>query len=142
MEKNSQHGQFKGWQKIVQNLPTMTPNQLDLKTVVIAKNKYPLCLKDKQQIKQLLISLMPWWKGLFSLYNINIDREWRSDWKLQRILPYLSPPTDKLILDVRYGNGYHMWRMVGEGAKSVIGIDPTQLFLCQFEAVRKLIDND
>ncbi|MFV9997302.1 MAG: tRNA 5-methoxyuridine(34)/uridine 5-oxyacetic acid(34) synthase CmoB [Arsenophonus endosymbiont of Dermacentor nuttalli] len=141
-KKNSQHGQFKGWQKIVQNLPTMTPSQLDLKTAVIAKNKHPLCSKDKQRIKQLLTSLMPWRKGPFSLYDINIDSEWRSDWKWQRILPYLSLLTDKLILDVGCGNGYHMWRMVGEGAKSVIGIDPTQLFLCQFEAVRKLIGND
>ena len=35
-----------------------------------------------------------------------------------------------------------MWRMVGEGAKMVVGIDPTELFLCQFEAVRKLLNND
>ncbi|STY64177.1 tRNA (mo5U34)-methyltransferase [Mannheimia haemolytica] len=33
-------------------------------------------------------------------------------------------------------------RMVGEGAKMVVGIDPTELFLCQFEAVRKLLGND
>jgi len=32
--------------------------------------------------------------------------------------------------------------MVGEGAKMVVGIDPTELFLCQFEAVRKLLNND
>ena len=35
-----------------------------------------------------------------------------------------------------------MWRMLGEGADFVVGIDPTQLFLCQFEAVRKLLGND
>ena len=31
---------------------------------------------------------------------------------------------------------------LGEGAKMVVGIDPTELFLCQFEAVRKLLNND
>ena len=49
---------------------------------------------------------------------------------------------DRTILDVGCGSGYHMWRMVGEGAKMVVGIDPTELFLCQFEAVRKLLNND
>ena len=32
--------------------------------------------------------------------------------------------------------------MAGEGAELVVGVDPTQLFLCQFEAVRKLLGND
>ncbi len=40
------------------------------------------------------------------------------------------------------GSGYHMWRMIGAGAHLAVGIDPTQLFLCQFEAVRKLLGND
>ncbi|MCF1540680.1 DUF1698 domain-containing protein, partial [Escherichia coli] len=40
------------------------------------------------------------------------------------------------------GNGYHMWRMLGEGAYQVMGIDPSELFLIQFEAVRKLMAND
>lgn len=141
-KKTTQHGKFNSWQKIVQNLPDITPTNLDLKTAVMAKNQCPLCPKEKQRIIQLLKSLMPWRKGPFSLYDINIDCEWRSDWKWQRILPYLSPLTDKLVLDVGCGNGYHMWRMVGEGAKTVIGIDPTQLFLCQFAAVRKLIGNN
>ncbi|MFS1539826.1 MAG: tRNA 5-methoxyuridine(34)/uridine 5-oxyacetic acid(34) synthase CmoB [Candidatus Phlomobacter fragariae] len=141
-KKTTQHGQFKCWQTIVQNLPNITPTDLDLKTAVIAKNEFPLCQKNKQLISQLLKSLMPWRKGPFSLYDINIDSEWRSDWKWQRILPYLSPLIDKQVLDVGCGNGYNMWRIVGEGAKIVIGIDPTQLFLCQFEAIRKLIGNN
>ncbi len=40
------------------------------------------------------------------------------------------------------GSGYHLWRMIGAGAHLAVGIDPTQLFLCQFEAVRKLLGND
>ncbi|MGP1959307.1 MAG: tRNA 5-methoxyuridine(34)/uridine 5-oxyacetic acid(34) synthase CmoB [Arsenophonus sp. NC-TX2-MAG3] len=141
-KKTTQHGQFNTWEKIVQSLPNMTPTYLDLKTAVIAKNEFLLSLKDKKQITFLLKSLMPWRKGPFSLYNINIDSEWRSNWKWQRILPYLSPLIDKRVLDVGCGNGYYMWRMVGEGAKIVIGIDPAQLFLCQFEAIRKLIGNN
>lgn len=85
---------------------------------------------------------MPWRKGPFSLYGVEIDTEWRSDLKWDRVLPHLSPLAGRTILDVGCGSGYHMWRMAGEGAELVIGVDPTQLFLCQFEAVRKLLGND
>ena len=87
-------------------------------------------------------NLMPWRKGPFSLYGVNIDTEWRSDWKWERVLPHLSDLTGRTILDVGCGSGYHMWRMIGAGAHLAVGIDPTQLFLCQFEAVRKLLGND
>lgn len=39
---------------------------------------------------------------------------------------------ERLVLDVGYGSGYHMWRMLGEGAEAVIGLDPTLLFNLQF----------
>ena len=87
-------------------------------------------------------NLMPWHKGPFSLYGVNIDTEWRSDWKWDRVLPHLSDLTGRTILDVGCGSGYHMWRMIGAGAHLAVGIDPTQLFLCQFAAVRKLLGND
>ena len=45
----------------------------------------------------------------------------------------------RLVLDVGCGSGYHMWRMLGEGADFVVGIDPTPALLCQFEAVQKII---
>ncbi|KLU19347.1 tRNA methyltransferase, partial [Proteus mirabilis] len=72
----------------------------------------------------------------------NIDTEWRSDWKWDRVLPHISPLKGRHVLDVGCGSGYHMWRMLGEEAEFVVGIDPTELFLCQFEAVRKLLGDD
>ena len=95
-----------------------------------------------KRIETLMRNLMPWRKGPFSLYGVNIDTEWRSDWKWDRVLPHLSDLTGRTILDVGCGSGYHMWRMIGAGAHLAVGIDPTQLFLCQFEAVRKLLGND
>ena len=58
------------------------------------------------------------------------------------MLPHISPLTERTVLDVGCGSGYHMWRMLGAGARLVVGIDPMQLFLCQFEAVRKLLGDD
>lgn len=90
----------------------------------------------------MLRTMMPWRKGPFSLYGIDIDTEWHSDWKWDRVLPHISPLAGRTILDVGCGSGYHLWRMVGAGAHLAVGIDPMQLFLCQFEAVRKLLGGD
>ena len=35
----------------------------------------------------LMRNLMPWRKGPFSLYGVNINTEWRSDWKWENGAP-------------------------------------------------------
>ncbi|WP_044470652.1 tRNA 5-methoxyuridine(34)/uridine 5-oxyacetic acid(34) synthase CmoB [Mannheimia massilioguelmaensis] len=136
------HGEYEKWVKIIDFLPHLSTDHIDLKHAVKAENDQPLSAGEQQRIIYHLKQLMPWRKGPYHLYGIHIDCEWRSDFKWNRVLPHLSPLQNRLILDVGCGSGYHMWRMVGEGAKMVIGIDPTELFLCQFEAVRKLLNND
>ncbi|WMY95181.1 MAG: tRNA 5-methoxyuridine(34)/uridine 5-oxyacetic acid(34) synthase CmoB [Arsenophonus sp.] len=139
--KKKKNIHFRYLEKIVKNLPKITPIDLNLKTGVVAKNTVNLSLKDKEKITQLLKKLIPWRKGPFFLYGINIDSEWRSDLKWQRIIPYISELNNKLVLDIGCGNGYYMWRMLGENAKFVIGIDPIERSLYQFEAIRKLLGN-
>ncbi len=141
-QKAALHGSFKSWVKTLENLPAISPTQLDLKNGVIAERDPPLSEGEEICLTNILRVLMPWRKGPFSLYGVNIDTEWRSDWKWDRVLPHISPLAGRTILDVGCGSGYHLWRMVGEGAELAVGIDPTQLFLCQFEAVRKLLGND
>ncbi len=140
-QRENLHGHFRNWRKTVDNLPLLTPQQLDLQQRVSA-DRDDLSERQRQGIEKLLRNLMPWRKGPYSLYGTHIDTEWRSDWKWDRVLPHISPLTDRTVLDVGCGSGYHMWRMVGAGAALVVGIDPTQLFLCQFEAVRKLLGGD
>jgi tRNA (mo5U34)-methyltransferase len=83
-----------------------------------------------------LQELIPWRKGPYFVHDIHIDTEWRSDWKWDRVLPHLAPLKDRLILDVGCGNGYHCWRMLGAGAKRVIGIDPSPRFIVQFHMIK------
>ena len=141
-QRENLHGQFKHWARSVEYLPEIQPWKLDLLHSVTAESETPLGEGQMKGIEQLMRNLMPWRKGPFSLYGLNIDTEWRSDWKWDRVLPHLSELTGRTILDVGCGSGYHMWRMIGAGARLAVGIDPTQLFLCQFEAVRKLLGND
>ena len=136
------HGDYAKWSKIVDFLPDLDADEIDLKSAVKSDRTSPLSGGEKQRIIHHLKQLMPWRKGPYHLFGIHIDCEWRSDFKWDRVLPHLAPLQGRTILDVGCGSGYHMWRMVGEGAKMVVGIDPTELFLCQFEAVRKLLNND
>ncbi len=68
-----------------------------------------------------------------------MDTEWRSDWKWDGVYPNITPLKNRTVLDVGCGSGYHMWRMLGQGASRVIGIDPTQLFFIQFQAIKHFI---
>ncbi len=136
------HGDYAKWSKIVDFLPDLQADNIDLKSAVKSDRTFPLSEGEKQRIIYHLKQLMPWRKGPYHLFGIHVDCEWRSDFKWDRVLSHLAPLQGRTILDVGCGSGYHMWRMVGEGAKMVVGIDPTELFLCQFEAVRKLLNND
>lgn len=135
------HGDYAKWAKIVDFMPNSTAC-INLKDKVESTPNEPLSAGETQRIVHHLKQLMPWRKGPYHLHGIHIDTEWRSDFKWDRVLPHLAPLEGRTILDVGCGSGYHMWRMVGEGAKMVVGIDPTELFLCQFEVVRKLLGND
>lgn len=141
-QKEGIDSRFNQWYNAIRHLPTIEPDSVDLRHSVTAKSKIPLLDGDKKRISYLLMSLSPWRKGPFSLYDIYIDTEWRSDWKWQRLLPYIDSLVGKTVLDVGCNSGYYLWRMIGAGAELAIGIDPMPLYLCQFEAIRKLFGDD
>lgn len=89
-------------------------------------------------LQDLLMGLTPWRKGPFRIQGIDIDTEWRSDLKWDRIRNSMTPLDGRTILDVGCGNGYYAYRMRAAGAGIVIGIDPTLLYVCQFAALRKI----
>ncbi|UDG80379.1 tRNA 5-methoxyuridine(34)/uridine 5-oxyacetic acid(34) synthase CmoB [Candidatus Annandia pinicola] len=130
---------FKKLFYILNNIPIVKPKYLDLKNSIIVCNN--LKKKKKNIIKKLLFKLLPWKKGPFYLYGINIDSEWRSDWKWSIIKPYVKNIKKDLVLDIGCNNGYYMWRMLGMGSKIIIGIENIPLYFFQFEVIRKLVGN-
>ncbi|MCO6553544.1 MAG: tRNA 5-methoxyuridine(34)/uridine 5-oxyacetic acid(34) synthase CmoB [Gilliamella sp.] len=141
-QKQNIDSRFNQWLNSIKHLPSISPYQIDLSHSVTAKSKEPLSTGEQQRITQLLKNMMPWRKGPFHLYGIDIDTEWRSDWKWERLINHIDCLEDKIVLDVGCNSGYHLWRMIGAGAKLAVGIDPMALYLCQFEAIRKLLGND
>jgi tRNA (mo5U34)-methyltransferase len=94
------------------------------------------------RLKEILLRLSPWRKGPFWFGDVFVDTEWRSDWKWERIVDDIAPLEGRRILDVGCGNGYHLWRMLDEGARLALGIDPAILFGCQFLAARHFAGED
>lgn len=135
-EKEALHGEFKKWCKLIDKLPNTKPSTLELQNAVAFGSADDIDQYTQKQIEGLLRQFMPWRKGPFDIHGIHINTEWRSDWKWDRVTPHISDLTDKWVLDVGCGSGYHMWRMLGAGAHCVVGIDPTQLFLIQFQTIK------
>ncbi|MGB5671884.1 MAG: tRNA 5-methoxyuridine(34)/uridine 5-oxyacetic acid(34) synthase CmoB, partial [Sedimenticolaceae bacterium] len=134
------HGDWARWQRAVEQLPVPTGGHVDCEdgAIGICPDR-PLDGAARQFMLDGLKALHPWRKGPYRIGDIRIDTEWRSDWKWDRVSPHLASLHDRLILDVGCGNAYHCWRMAHLGARQVIGIDPTALFMAQFLAIRKLL---
>lgn len=113
---------------------TSTDNNLSIDTIQLGA---PQTLSGAQQqlLKQTLQQLHPWRKGPFNILGVEVDTEWRSDWKWQRLEQALGPLDGLHALDVGCGSGYHVLRMLGAGASSVVGIEPTLLYVAQFLAL-------
>ncbi|WP_196137967.1 tRNA 5-methoxyuridine(34)/uridine 5-oxyacetic acid(34) synthase CmoB [Aliikangiella sp. G2MR2-5] len=137
------HGELDEWDDLINRLPALKTDAIDLKSGVSVGSsdsiEKQLSSNQKQAFIDDLKILHPWRKGPFNLFGIHIDTEWRSDWKWERLLPHISSLSNRTVLDVGCGNGYHCWRMLGEDAKFVLGIDPSQKFLAQFSVIKKYV---
>ena len=135
----SKHGSLTAWKDIVEALPEGFGLLEGLRDGVVtigqATDMTPAMQDD---LKKKLHAIHPWRKGPFNVLGVPIETEWRSDWKWDRLKEAITPLCNRLVLDVGCGNGYHCWRILGEQAKMVVGIDPTLVNVMQFQVIRKL----
>ncbi|MEN9502236.1 MAG: tRNA 5-methoxyuridine(34)/uridine 5-oxyacetic acid(34) synthase CmoB [Pseudomonadota bacterium] len=132
------HGKQAEWQAVLDSLPALSASRVDFNASAVRVGEVAdTDAATQAQLRTALQGLIPWRKGPYDLFGVEIDTEWRSDWKWERVLPHLSPLQDRIVLDVGCGSGYHLWRMYAAGAQAVIGIDPTLLFLTQFQAIKR-----
>ncbi|MFZ5653742.1 MAG: tRNA 5-methoxyuridine(34)/uridine 5-oxyacetic acid(34) synthase CmoB [Pseudomonadota bacterium] len=130
-------GDLPAWRAALDRLPALRPGTLDLRTGVRIGRPEEAGDGEREALRAALMELHPWRKGPFELFGLHLDSEWRSDWKWQRLAPQLDDLGGRLVLDVGCGNGYYCLRMLGAGARRVIGIDPAARFVMQFEALRR-----
>jgi tRNA (mo5U34)-methyltransferase len=127
MERHGKHAQ---WQTVIDALPEAAPGwRMDANRLMAGE-----AVADLDALAEQLRSLIPWRKGPLTLGGVAIETEWRSDWKWARIARHVDLRGEH-VLDVGAGNGYFGWAMLAAGAASVIGCDPTQLFVHQHQAI-------
>ena len=127
------------WQRQLAQLPVLESVSLAIDDCVTLRVENELSSGEIAKTTSVLKNFMPWRKGPFNFCSINIDTEWRSDWKWQRVLPHIEPLKNRKVLDVGCGSGYHLFRMYGEDASTVLGIDPTPLFFFQFHCFKQYL---
>lgn len=129
--RHHSHGDLPRWRAILENLPSVeTCAELDR-----AAPRLGRATDESDVLREQLMGLHPWRKGPLQLAGVRIETEWRSDWKWARVAPHIDLRGHR-VLDIGSGNGYFGLRMLGAGARLVIGIDPTLLFVIQYLACR------
>lgn len=104
-------------------------------------NRADLSDEEYEIIVQTAKKLIPWRKGPFKIFDLEIDSEWQSNIKYNLIRPYFNLK-DKIVADIGCNNGYYMFRMLEDKPKRLIGFDPSPLTLHQFEFINHFVKSD
>ena len=128
------------WNKIISSLPKLQSTKVDFKKEVLISGNWKE--QERKKAKELLLELVPWRKGPFEIGDIFIDAEWRSNLKWERFLKLNIELSGKTILDVGSGNGYYGFRMLGQGADSVVCLEPNLSHLTQFIAINNFVQSE
>ncbi|QEN04027.1 tRNA 5-methoxyuridine(34)/uridine 5-oxyacetic acid(34) synthase CmoB [Thiospirochaeta perfilievii] len=120
IEANRHH-----WDNI-NNLPDLKTDFLDLtgESVSIGLES-ELDDEGKKALDKTLIDLKPWRKGPWNYFGVDIDTEWRSNMKWDRVLEAVKPNfKGKRILDIGCNNLYYMYKMLQGDPELILGFDP------------------
>lgn len=134
------HGTLPKWIEAWNRLPDCELTSWELRQSAVAVDGLPLSA-PQFKLEETLQAFHPWRKGPLRLFDCDIETEWRSDWKWNRLTTSEGRSaidfSGKSVLDIGCGNGYYGWRMLGEGARTVVGLEPFLLYVMQFEVFRK-----
>ncbi len=121
--------------EILKNLPTIEDAVLDFdRAISVLSSK--ITSKDKEKIYKSAQHFIPWRKGPFNLFDIEIDAEWRSDQKWDRLKLSKEEIENKVILDIGCNNGYFLFKMAEFRPQLALGIDPVLPCWAQFHFIQ------
>lgn len=125
------------------NLPDVDPTDSDLdRDRVRIGQPGDLAIDDRRALQEALRIMIPWRKGPFEVFGIQVDSEWVSSLKWNRVQPHLAPLKGRRILDIGSSCGYYLFRMRAAEPALVLGIEPYLTFYFQFQLLQRYIRAD
>lgn len=97
---------------------------------------------DIQLVDKAMQAFIPWRKGPFTIFDTEIDAEWRSERKWNRLAPHLPDLQDKVIADIGCNNGYYMFKMAHQKPRFVLGLEPYVQHYFAFKTLNSLAGQD
>ncbi len=95
-----------------------------------------------ERFQKSLETFRPWKKGPFELFGTEIDAEWRSDLKWNRILDEIGSLKNRRVADIGCHNGYYMFRMAEHNPACVIGFEPTPKHFWNFQLMQNVVQHE
>ena len=136
-------GNFLKFKKILESLPDFIPSVIDLESrAVTIGDKSDLTKQEHCLLMDKLEQLCPWRKGPFNLFGIQIDSEWQSWMKWERLIHHIGSLKGRRILDIGSSNGYYMFKMAAHNPLMVLGVEPQSSFYFQYLTLQKFLNQD
>ncbi len=124
---------IKLYDTLLSQLPNIQNVHTDFsKKIIQIGKKTQLTIDHKDKLLKVMNQLIPWRKGPFNLFGIDLDGEWNSHLKWARIHRHIDNINDKIVLDIGCNNGYFMFKMAKMLPALVMGIDPMPRCQMQF----------
>ncbi|MCY4130101.1 MAG: tRNA 5-methoxyuridine(34)/uridine 5-oxyacetic acid(34) synthase CmoB [Gammaproteobacteria bacterium] len=134
------HGKLEDWMAALDRLPNVQPSRTHFGDTLQVGTSENLTTDEREILDDVIDSLKPWRKGPLNLFGREIDAEWRSDFKWNRLGSHIQWQ-EKRVLDVGSGNGYFGFRAVDAGASSVLGVDGYLLYVLQAALVNWFVQS-
>ncbi len=130
---------FLRFRKLYETLAEIRAESLDFGVdVVRIGTKDEVSEADFNKIHDVMRQFMPWRKGPFSIFGVDIDAEWRSDRKWRRVQSVLPDLNGRVIADIGSNNGYYMFRMAADNPALVLGFEPYVQHYYAFKTLNSL----
>jgi tRNA (mo5U34)-methyltransferase len=116
---------FLRYRSLLQAVQHLRASSCDFSSDVVRIGTDADVTPDEQRlVYQTLHGFKPWRKGPFSVFGIDIDAEWRSERKWNRLIPELPDLEGKIVADIGCNNGYYLFRMAHHQPALVLGFEP------------------
>lgn len=126
--------------RMLDTLPDLTPSAIALNQPAVrigtAADVAPSAVAC---LETALKAFKPWRKGPFEIFGIQVDSEWDSSLKWDRLAAHLPSQEGRRVLDIGSSSGYYLFRMAYQKPALVLGIEPYLTYYGQFLALSRYL---